>query len=429
MFLRTFFDAAECNAILSELHSGQESWMFEDDVAVLHNTHVDPAVAVGPEARRMMALARRSHMQLRINDELTTTITNSVHCTRLIDTRTGLPYRLPLNMLARELAPLGAQYTTQRFAKIVIRYGPKLRVTQLCFATGNVLEAGKVAFDTKRALLYALVDMMRAAGLTTIGVGTRACQNLVSTGMLTFGLRLRLLQMRHSDGNHVVYDPDLFPGAIIRHPLLIDLLAEDEEEENKNVHGAIDSDAGDIASSTALPSYTSNGTSYVYPGPRDCNDDEVLDNPEAARAATEYARAVMERLGADTNDTQRVQAIADEVLSAQAKKNIVALAFEVGCVIIGGTKNVRMLRRAHAIVFEMLTTCRDTPENRALETALLRERGLPVPGEAKTPSTARPHRGRQSGVGAKRKRSSGPGHAGGTRRAKRDADIDAARIH
>ena len=366
-------DSPDAPAMLAALERIQAAGSTESAAAaapmLAHHVAVDPDAALNAGLRAEIAAARRAHVAMRINDELTTTITNSVHCTELIDMRTGEPYKLSLPMLQRSLARIGAQYTMQRFAKLVIRYGPSTHTTQLLFTSGKVLEPGKVAFGIKRKLLYALVDMLREAGLDTIGVGVRACQNLVSTGMLTFGVRLRLLQLKYSEGDHVTYDPNLFPGAVIRHPSLIDVLADVDSENdagNMEEEGVADAAAaGDAAI-------------YVYPGPRDCDTDEVLDNPEAERAATEYARALLARFGADANDTQRVDYIANEMLSAQAKKNIVALLFSVGCMIIGGVKNVRMLRRASALVYEMAVECRDTPQNRALELELLRAKGLPV---------------------------------------------------
>lgn len=383
-FSEQFFgDTPDARALRAELRSER----FEDCpiplAPLIHNVLVDVESALSASVRAEIAAARRSHTVLRINDELTTAITNSVHCTTLVDTLTGQPYKLSLPMLARALAPIGAQYTMQRFAKLVIRYGPSTHTTHLCFTSGKVLEPGKVEFETKRLLLYALVNMMRAAGLANIGVGVRACQNLVSTGMLTFGVRLRLLKLKFSEGNHVMYDPDLFPGAIIRHPLLIDVFTE-------SINVVEDTD--DTEGGEATP--------YTYPGPRDCDADEVLDNPDAERSATEYARALLARLEPGSNDPQRVAYMANEVLTAQANKNIVGLVFSIGCMILGGAKNVRMLRRASALVFEMASACRDTPENRALEADLLRAKGLPVIPDSVPSSGATQKRGRKRGASA-----------------------------
>jgi TATA-box binding protein (TBP) (component of TFIID and TFIIIB) len=385
-FLRDFRNDPEGMLMLEELRSVSSVFDRDAIVPLVHNVVCDPQHALAITPQSTTAPARRHHMSMRINPELTTAITNSVHCTTLINMKTGEPYALPLDMLERVLAPVGAQFMREHFAKLVIRYGPPTHTTQLCFTTGKVLEPGKVAFETKRVLLYALVNMMREAGLNDIGVGTRACQNLVSTGLLAFPVRLRLLKQRYSESDYVMYDPDLFPGAIIRHPLLVDtvLAADDDNRSAQGVDDELYWEDGDEIPEDGKKAdllKRSDPADYIYPGPRDCNADEILDDPEAERAATDYVRALLAHHGGNTNDPDRIRALADARLGAQAKKNIVALVFGVGVIIIGGAKNVRMMRRAQALVFEMVTHCRDTPENRALEAETLRAAGLPVPPE------------------------------------------------
>jgi TATA-box binding protein (TBP) (component of TFIID and TFIIIB) len=373
-FLHTFFGDAPATRATLDLgapmgapaapRASADLWPSEGATArapyVAHHVVVNPHTAIAPATADTLRRARHSHMPLVINAELKTQITNTVHGTNLVDTRTGAPARLPLNEVVRALYFLSSQYNTERFAKLVQRYGPSVRLTQLIFATGKIVETGRVSFEGKRAQMHALIDLIHAAGFPHVGIGTRICQNIVSTGRLTFRLRLWLLRLRFD--NFVCYNPEEFAGAIVRHPKLRSLIEEEDADPDSNA----DSDAP-----AGVP------RAYVYQ-PVDSLADERLDDAAAMRAATEYAQRVMHQQGGAIAGEEFMR-IVDEQMAQQKKKNIVVLAFEVGVIICCGAKNVRMLRRAYAIVFEMLTHCRDTPENRELEARLMRERGIVPP--------------------------------------------------
>jgi TATA-box binding protein (TBP) (component of TFIID and TFIIIB) len=380
---------APAHASLRTLSQGARA--FPRAPYVSRHLVVDPVRAIAAETADTLRRARHSHMPLVINAELHTQITNTVHGTNLVDVRTGTHARLPLNEIVRALYFLSSQYNTERFAKLVQRYGPSVRLTQLIFATGNIVETGRVSFEGKRAQMHALIDLIHAAGYPHVGIGRRVCQNIVSTGRLTFHLRLWLLRLRF-DGL-VRYNPDEFAGAVVRHPELRSLIDEEEEAPEE---------------SAARPSANPH-EGYVY-APVDSLADERLEDPDAMRAASEYAHHVMSesRVGGHVTE-EEIARVVDEQMSRQKKKNIVVLAFEVGVIICCGAKNVRMLRRAYAIVFEMLTHCRDTPENRVLEARLMAERGIvagaPAPTAAPTLSSDSPmaapvpkRRGRKPGA-------------------------------
>ena len=97
-FIRDFYDEDTQEELLHELGATDTPVPapFPAFVApaAVHHVVVDPATAISPESRAMLAQARRNHMRLRINDELSTTITNSVHCT----TRSSTPGRNPSSL-------------------------------------------------------------------------------------------------------------------------------------------------------------------------------------------------------------------------------------------------------------------------------------------------------------------------------------------
>lgn len=334
---------------------------------IKHHPVVDPRIVVKKDITDALHAARKGHQALVINPVLKMKITNTVHGTNLVDMRTGRPVSLPLREIARTLLFLGSQFNTERFAKLVQRYGPDNRLTQLLFATGKIVETGRASFERKRAQLYAIIDMIRAAGFPHVGLGTRICQNIVATGRLPFQLRLWLLHFRFEEGM-VVYTPSKFAGAIIRHPALRSLVEEHDAEMAAAAAAAAAATATDGSQPITAP--------YVYV-PVDSIADEQLDNEVAMREATEYAHQVMQQQYGDYVDHEALANIVAEQMSFQPKKNIVVLAFRVGVIICCGAKNVNMLRRACAIVYEMLQYCVDTPENRLIEEQLIRERGIP----------------------------------------------------
>lgn len=342
-----------------------------------HHSLANVLAAIPEEVRSKLLDMPRVHQPLHINENLSMTITNTVHSTQLINTVTRQPYRLPLNHLMLNLMLMAPQTNTQRFAKIVQRYGPVFRLTHLMFTTGNVVETGPVSFEVKRQLITMLVEMMRALGLSNVGIGLRVCQNIVSAGMLRFPVRLWVLRARFEQ--RVTYEPDLFPGATIRDPALQTLLEGSDQADRDHID--------DLAEAIAAMSDPNTPFQTI-----DTVADERLDDPDAMRAANEYATAYLARMSAEGIDAplpaahtdtstppmayDRFTDLVDEQLAKQHKKNIVGLIFANGCFISGGSKNVRMQRRACAIMYEMLVHCQDTPENRVLEAAYLKRMGI-----------------------------------------------------
>jgi TATA-box binding protein (TBP) (component of TFIID and TFIIIB) len=352
-----------------------------------HHSLADVMASVPAEMRRQVMDMARVHQPLHINNDLSMTITNTVHSTLLINTVTRQPYRLPLNHLMLNLMFMAPQTNTMRFAKIVQRYGPVFRLTHLMFTTGNVVETGPVSFEVKRQLIFMLVEMMRALGLPNVGIGRRVCQNIVSAGMLRFPVRLWVLRARYEQ--RVTYEPDLFPGATIRDPALQTLLIKSDKVDHDHIDDLADALAAMHDPTTPFQTV-------------DIVSDERLDDPDAMRAANEYALTYLARMSAEGIEAPEIDAgradpsvnpmaydrftdLVDEQMSKQKKKNIVGLIFGNGCFISGGSKNVRMQRRACAIMYDMLVHCQDTPENRALEEAYLKRMNIKTPAHTGAP--------------------------------------------
>jgi TATA-box binding protein (TBP) (component of TFIID and TFIIIB) len=372
--------------------------------------------------RQQLKELPRHHQRLRINDDLEMFITNTVHSTELINVETRQPYRLPLNHLMLNFMFMASQSNMPRFAKIVQRYGPTRRVTQLIFTTGRMVDTGSEPFEVKRVLANMLVSMMRTSGLKNIGIGRRVCQNIVTTGMLSFPVRLWVLKARY--GDRVEYDPTEFPGATIRDPSLVtEVAVDDGSPEALELKAAL----------TAL--YDPNVPFQTIDSHEDERFDEN-DEDEARRQATAFAHAYVERITPTTGedimrraaqgDPEAIEAMLNHLVAEQTarikkKKNMVGLLFGNGCFIVGGPKNKSESLRATSTLYEMFDHCRDTPENRLLEEAYLKKHGIVVPPSASattpTSSSLPAAAGAAAGVAATGKKPRGrpPGSGRGPR--------------
>lgn len=342
-----------------------------------HHIVLDENTAELANMRRQLADLPRHHKKLRVNDDLEMVITNTVHSTELINVVTRQPYRLPLNHLMLNFMSMASQSNMPRFAKIVQRYGPTRRATQLIFTTGRMVDTGSEPFEVKRLLANMLVAKMRATGLKNIGIGRRVCQNIVTTGMLSFPVRLWVLKARY--GDRIEYDPAEFPGATIRDPSLVtEVAVDDGSPEALELKAAL----------TAL--YDPNVPFQTIDSHEDERFDEQ-DEDEARRQAAAFAHAYVERITPTTGedimrraaqgDPDAIEAMLNHLVAEQTarikkKKNMVGLLFSNGCFIVGGPKNKSESLRATSTLYEMFDHCRDTPENRLLEEAYLRKHGI-----------------------------------------------------
>lgn len=336
---------------------------------LVHHLNLDPMKVLRPEVLQKLRSAPSHHGVMHIsgvNGEIRAMITNTVHCTMLVDEQTRQPYRLPLGELARNLLYLGSQYNTERFAKLVQRYGPTDKMTHLIFNTGNVVEAGSVSFPKKRAQIYALQDHLRAAGHPTVTVGPRRCQNIVSTAVC-FPLRLSLMQLLYPAW--VEYKPADFAGAVIRHPELQRLMDQ---------HGAEGVDAvEDQMSATAVyyqqAEERAEGISLALEG------DSFATSSDSSSSSNKLDMRLCEAMDADAAIPATVGK-GSETGRRDGGDNIVVLAFQYGCIVCVGAKNLKMLEAAYQIVYQVLQRCRDTDENRRLEAQLL-EKNLATGGD------------------------------------------------
>jgi transcription initiation factor TFIID TATA-box-binding protein len=156
---------------------------------------------------------------LRWNDEVTgayTTITivNMVY-TCSIETK------LQLNHVWKCLLDFGAQYNRKRFSAVIIRYrNPKIAL--LLFAQGKIVCTGSKTREQARVMIYEIVETLRQRGYANAVVRTGTddrnrgltIQNMVAAVILPWLIDVRSLSTAHS--NCCNYEPELFPGAIIR---------------------------------------------------------------------------------------------------------------------------------------------------------------------------------------------------------------------
>lgn len=334
--------------------------------------------------REQLTKLPRHHPRMRVNDNLEMIITNTVHSTELINVETRQPYRLPLNHLMLNLMFMASQSNMPRFAKIVQRYGPSRRLTQLIFTTGRMVDTGPEPFEVKRVLVDMLVDMMRESGLHNIGIGRRVCQNIVSTGMLSFPVRLWVLKARY--GDRVEYDPAIFPGATIRDPSLVTQVAVGDGSEQA------------VELERALTALYDPSVPFAT---IDSRDDEQFDEEEVRQEASAYAHAYVERItamnaedvamraargDAEASDAMLQHLVTEQQARIKKTKNMVGLLFANRCLIVGGPKSMKEMLRATTTLYEMFLHCQDTPENRALEEAYLKRIGYTARPPASSPT-------------------------------------------
>jgi len=127
---------------------------------------------------------------------------------------------LNLQDLALKLRHLGIQYNKKRFAAIIITYRNP-RVAFLIFAQGKLVCTGAKSKYHAIYLVYDMVERIRAAGYDKAVVQDLTVQNMVASTFLPWRVDQKKLGAMYS--GMCTYDPEQFPGAIMRPPELAPL--------------------------------------------------------------------------------------------------------------------------------------------------------------------------------------------------------------
>lgn len=149
--------------------------------------------------------------------ELVLMIENLVYVTHLCYAFNGKRFIINLETFAVLLAAYGVEYSTDKFAKITLRYrdGP----SHLFFGSGAMLETGAYNSIIARKSLNQTLRLLKVVcKYDNIQVSDRRCENIVAKGTLKFELCLHLLKDTYP--SYVQYNTSnvagAFVGAIIR---------------------------------------------------------------------------------------------------------------------------------------------------------------------------------------------------------------------
>lgn len=149
--------------------------------------------------------------------ELVLMIENLVYVTHLCYAFNGKRFIINLETFAVLLAAYGVEYSTDKFAKITLRYrgGP----SHLFFGSGAMLETGAYNSIIARKSLNQTLRLLKVVcKFDNIQVSDRRCENIVAKGTLKYELCLHLL--KDSYPSYVQYNTSnvagAFVGAIIR---------------------------------------------------------------------------------------------------------------------------------------------------------------------------------------------------------------------
>ena len=149
--------------------------------------------------------------------ELVLMIENLVYVTHLCYAYNGKRFIINLETFGVLLIPYGVEYSTDKFAKITLRYrgGP----SHLFFGSGAMLETGAYnSIIARKSLNQTLRLLQVVCKFDNIQVSDRRCENIVAKGTLKYELCLHLL--KDSYPSYVQYNTSnvagAFVGAIIR---------------------------------------------------------------------------------------------------------------------------------------------------------------------------------------------------------------------
>ena len=127
-----------------------------------------------------------------------------------------LSHSINLKYVANSLSCMGAQFNRKRFAAVIIRYRrPKIAI--LLFEIGKMVCTGAKNADQARFMVFECIKKLRKIGYNNIEiVDGLHIQNLVASASLPWEMDLPLISNKYTAC--CSYEPELFPGAILRFP-------------------------------------------------------------------------------------------------------------------------------------------------------------------------------------------------------------------
>lgn len=125
-----------------------------------------------------------------------------------------LSHSINLKYVAISLACMGAQFNRKRFAAVIIRSRrPKIAI--LLFEIGKMVCTGAKNVDQARFMIFKCIRNLRKIGYTNIDiVNGLHIQNLVASASLPWEMDLPSISNQYTAC--CSYEPELFPGAILR---------------------------------------------------------------------------------------------------------------------------------------------------------------------------------------------------------------------
>jgi len=310
---------------------------------------------------------------------------NQVYVVRFCDKYTKRRYLFNLKALAQQLAACGVEYSTNKFAKITLRYrdGP----SHLFFASGRLLETGTYsAAIARKSLDHTLALLRDRCHYGNLEIGRRRCENIVAKGSVKF--EICLLVLCDTYPWCATYSGD-FVGAIIRMRRLhhtrqqrqqqscsTRLCSDDDEAEEE----AEDEDADDddnagyefLEEKDNVELYNTGFDQYVVPEKKEGDlftvTEEEDEGPPSSSASTRRRAPLLGNVM--RNPEEMEEAELDEVARGARKNNVTIIVFEKGKIICAGCKTERSVIASCARILPMLEACKKTPRNMERERQL-----------------------------------------------------------
>lgn len=135
------------------------------------------------------------------------------------DPKASNEWLLNLRVLAHEWASLGAQYNPKRFSALVIRWHYPVRIACLFFPQGKVVCTGAKSREQANFMISHMIERIRAIPrYSNVTMVSMKIENQVASVALPW--EMNLSELRDAYSSFCNYDPESFPGAIVRHPEL-----------------------------------------------------------------------------------------------------------------------------------------------------------------------------------------------------------------
>lgn len=122
-----------------------------------------------------------------------------------------------LKYLVKRFRKMGAQYNPKKFSALVIRWHFPSRIACLIFPQGKVVCTGAKSVEQANLMItYIVEEIRKIPRYCNIYVQKMRTENQVASASLPWRVKLQPFKDAHS--GYCTYDPETFPGAIMRHP-------------------------------------------------------------------------------------------------------------------------------------------------------------------------------------------------------------------